>query len=112
MESNLDEISCLITKFFHLFIVESRFLEAFEFDNFIVRNVKMIAAWYVGKVSTIAGRCSTFSPSVWAAYDIQRDDLATVRTQLLVRHLLVDAQPFEEIISVNSNSATRTVEQR
>ena len=65
MESNLDEISCLITKFFHLFIVESRFLEAFEFDNFIVRNVKIIAAWYVGKVSTIARAVFKHFPQVY-----------------------------------------------
>src|SRR5882757_9824809 len=29
MESNLEEISCLTTKFIHLFIAQSRFLEAF-----------------------------------------------------------------------------------
>lgn len=46
METHHDEISYLTAKFIHLFIVESRFLEAFEFDNFIVRNVKLIAAWY------------------------------------------------------------------
>lgn len=54
----------------------------------------------------------TSSPSVWAAYDLQTDDLATVRTQLLIRHLLVDSQPFDEIISVNSDSTNTTIEQR
>ena len=46
MESELDEITHLTATFFHLFIFESRFLEAFEVDNFIVRNVKLIASWY------------------------------------------------------------------
>ena len=54
----------------------------------------------------------TSSPSIWAAYDLQKDDLATVRTQLLIRHLLVDSQPFDEIISLNSDSTNTTVEQR
>lgn len=46
MESSLEEISCLTAKFLHLFIVESPFLEPFEFDNFILQNGKLIAQWY------------------------------------------------------------------
>lgn len=52
------------------------------------------------------------SSSVWAAYNIQRNDIATVRTQLLLRMLLVDAEPFEEILQVNCDLSDSLIELR
>jgi hypothetical protein len=45
MESDVEEVSCLIAKFLHLFITGSPFLEAHEIDNFILRNGKLITIW-------------------------------------------------------------------
>ena len=45
--SNVEEVSCLSAKFLNMFLSESPFLEVFEADNFILRNGKVLAFWYV-----------------------------------------------------------------
>jgi len=46
LQSSSDDVSCLVAKFFNIFLMESPFQESFEIDNFIVRNGKLIALWY------------------------------------------------------------------
>lgn len=45
--SNIEDVSCLVAKFLNMFLAESPFLEVFEADNFILRNGKVLASWYV-----------------------------------------------------------------
>lgn len=44
---NLDDVSCLITKFLNLYFTDSPYLEPYEVDNFILRNGRFLALWYV-----------------------------------------------------------------
>ncbi|KAF8628411.1 hypothetical protein AX15_003933 [Amanita polypyramis BW_CC] len=43
VDMDVDEISCVIAKFFNVFLTESPLMEAYEVDNFILRNGKMLA---------------------------------------------------------------------
>lgn len=43
--SHVEDVSCLTAKFLNMFLTESPFLEAFEVDNFILRNGKVLASW-------------------------------------------------------------------
>ena len=45
--SHVEDVSCLTAKFLNMFLTESPFLEAFEVDNFILRNGKVLASWFV-----------------------------------------------------------------
>lgn len=45
--SHLEDVSRLTAKFLNMFLTESPFLEGFEADNFILRNGKTLASWYV-----------------------------------------------------------------
>ncbi|KAF9533011.1 hypothetical protein CPB83DRAFT_806739 [Crepidotus variabilis] len=83
VETDSQEVLCFVAKFFHSFIMESPYLEGFEVDNFVLQNGKLIA------------NC------VWAAYDIQREDIAAVRTHLLLRNIVIDSDPFEDIIETS-----------
>lgn len=47
MAINDDEVSSLVAKFLNLFLNDSAFLEPYEVDNFILRNGRFMAAWYV-----------------------------------------------------------------
>ncbi|KAF8163325.1 hypothetical protein B0H34DRAFT_805778 [Crassisporium funariophilum] len=80
LTSNVDEVSCLTSNFLNLFLTESPLLEAFEAENFILRNGRLLAL------------------CVWKSYDIQREDTAIVRTNLLLRSLTVDSEPFHDIL--------------
>ena len=51
--SRVEVVSCLTAKFLNMFLTESPFLEAFEVDNFILRNGKVLASWYVLRCSYI-----------------------------------------------------------
>ena len=51
--SHVEDVSCLTAKFLNMFLTESPFLEAFEVDNFILRNGKVLASWYVLRCSYI-----------------------------------------------------------
>ena len=45
--SHIEDVSCMTAKFLNMFLTESPFLEVFEADNFILRNGKVLASWYV-----------------------------------------------------------------
>jgi hypothetical protein len=45
--SHIEDVSCMTVKFLNMFLTESPFLEVFEADNFILRNGKVLASWYV-----------------------------------------------------------------
>jgi len=45
LQSNVDDVTCLLAKFLNMFLTESPFLESFEADNFILRNGKFVASW-------------------------------------------------------------------
>ncbi|KAI0322233.1 hypothetical protein OF83DRAFT_1279816 [Amylostereum chailletii] len=75
-----EEINTVIAKFFHLFVTECPFLESYEVDNFILRNSGVLCA------------------SAWKFYDLQYPQLYTVRPNFLLRVLVVDSSPFEELI--------------
>ena len=45
--SHVEDVSCLTAKFLNMFLTESPFLEPFEVDNFILRNGKVLASWFV-----------------------------------------------------------------
>jgi len=47
LRSGVEDVSCLTAKFLNMFLTESPSLEVFEADNFILRNGKVIASWYV-----------------------------------------------------------------
>lgn len=55
---------------------------------------------------------SHFSHSAWMAYDIQRDDVAVVRTNLLLRTLLIDPEHFHDILHTSLDPATSAMNQR
>ncbi|KAL1728748.1 hypothetical protein FB107DRAFT_177155, partial [Schizophyllum commune] len=70
----------MIAKFFHMFLFESPLLESYEVDNFILRNGDMLHT------------CA------WELYEVQRDEISSIRTSLLLRVLVVDMQPLNAII--------------
>ncbi|KAF8636667.1 hypothetical protein AX17_003473 [Amanita inopinata Kibby_2008] len=76
-----DEISCVIAKFFNAFVMDSPFLEAYEVDNFILRNGTVLAK------------------SAWQFYGLQRPELYEIRASLFSRTIVVDPQPFFEIFN-------------
>ncbi|TFK42558.1 hypothetical protein BDQ12DRAFT_676416 [Crucibulum laeve] len=78
--SNVDEVSCLIAKFLNSFISDSPLLEAYEIDNFILRNGHMLAT------------CA------WQFYGIQSSILSNIRINMLLRTLIIDGEPFHNIV--------------
>ena len=50
--------------------------------------------------------------SIWASYGIQQEDVAIVRTNLLLRCLVVDSEPFEEILFSCFNHLTSPSQKR
>ncbi len=45
MNTEVDDVSCLIAKFFHMFLMRSPYLEPHEVDNFILKNGSMLCNW-------------------------------------------------------------------
>ncbi|GLB34930.1 putative response to drug [Lyophyllum shimeji] len=80
MAVNIEDISCLVAKFLYLFITDCPYLEPYEVDNFILRNGKLLAT------------CA------WHVYDIQSPDISGLRAQFLLRTLVVDSEPFREVL--------------
>jgi hypothetical protein len=74
-----DEVTSLIAKFFNSFVTDSPFMEAYEVDNFVLRNGRALAK------------------SAWQLYGIQKPDLYEIRANLLFRTIVVDSQPFHDI---------------
>lgn len=54
-------------------------------------------------------RCTS---SIWVCYGIQQEDVAIVRTKLLLRSLIVDSDPFQEILNSCFNYSTSHSHQR
>jgi hypothetical protein len=54
MALNVDDVSCLIAKFLSLYLTESPYLEPYEVDNFILRNGRFLAFWYVASCVNIS----------------------------------------------------------
>ncbi|KAI0054105.1 hypothetical protein FA95DRAFT_1480391 [Auriscalpium vulgare] len=80
-QANDENISIMIAKFIHLFLTECSLLETYEVDNFILRNAAVLCA------------------SAWSFYELQNQELSAVRPSVLLRCLVVDAHPFEVILS-------------
>lgn len=53
---------------------------------------------------------STFS--IWISYGVQQEDVAIVRTNLLLRSLIVDSDPFQDILLSCFNYCTSPSQQR
>ncbi|KAG1878063.1 hypothetical protein DFJ58DRAFT_648717 [Suillus subalutaceus] len=84
--TGMEPVICLIAKFLHSFIMHASLLEAHEVDNFVLRNG------------------STLYPCVWHFYGIQHHEIASIRTTLFLRILIVDPQSFYEFMSSMSES--------
>lgn len=85
---NNEEIVGLAAKFLHSFMLNSPYLEAFEVDNFVLRNAKTLCTW------------------VWQLYDNQQLNISTIRTALLLRILVVDVVPFRELLTETFTSSS------
>ncbi|KAJ7632645.1 hypothetical protein FB45DRAFT_913016 [Roridomyces roridus] len=75
-----DDVICLVAKFLHTFLHDCPFLQSYEVDNFILRNGPMLA------------RCA------WQFYEVQRHEISAIRTAFLVRTVVVDSQPLQELL--------------
>ncbi|KAJ6596919.1 hypothetical protein DFH09DRAFT_972654 [Mycena vulgaris] len=78
--ARVDDVSCLTAKFLNTFLNDSPFLESYEVDNFVFRNSRMLA------------QCA------WQFYDIQRHEIYAIRTTFLLRTVVVDSQPLQELL--------------
>ncbi|THH33844.1 hypothetical protein EUX98_g253 [Antrodiella citrinella] len=77
----VDNVSCLIAKFFNAFANDSPFVESYEVDNFILRNG------------------SALCTCAWQFYGIDMTAVCTIRTSFLLRLLVVDSLPFQTLVS-------------
>ncbi|KAJ7709877.1 hypothetical protein B0H17DRAFT_1029591 [Mycena rosella] len=78
--ARVDDVSCLTAKFLNTFLNDSPFLESYEVDNFILRNGRML------------------SECAWQFYDIQRHEISAIRTTFLLRVVVVDSEPLQELL--------------
>ncbi|KAI6036559.1 hypothetical protein BKA83DRAFT_85522 [Pisolithus microcarpus] len=85
---NNEEIVGLAAKFLHSFMMNSPYLEAFEVDNFVLRNAKTLCTW------------------VWQLYDNQQPNISSIRTALLLRILVVDVVPFRALLAETFSSSS------
>lgn len=46
VQAQVDDVSCYIAKFLNTFVTDSSLLEPYEVDNFILRNGRVLCAWY------------------------------------------------------------------
>jgi hypothetical protein len=46
VEANVEDVTCFIAKFLNKFVTDSSLLEPYEVDNFILRNGRVLCAWY------------------------------------------------------------------
>ncbi|KAK0210802.1 hypothetical protein DFS33DRAFT_1251098 [Desarmillaria ectypa] len=80
MSADVDDVSCLIAKFFHMFLMCSPYFEPHEVDNFILKNGSMLC------------NCA------WQLYGILRPEISALRASFFLRILVVDIQPFQHIL--------------
>lgn len=78
--AKVDDVSCLTAKFLNTFLNDTPFLESYEVDNFVLRNGRMLA------------QCA------WQYYDIQRHEISAIRASFLLRTVVVDSQPLQELL--------------
>ncbi|KAG2034905.1 hypothetical protein BDR03DRAFT_900655 [Suillus americanus] len=83
--TGMEQVICHIAKFLHSFIMHASLLETHEVDNFVLRNG------------------STIYPCIWHFYGIQHHEIASIRTALFLRILIVDPQSFHEFMSSMSS---------
>jgi hypothetical protein len=62
MSLSINDVSCLIAKFLSLYLTDSPYLEPYEVDNFILRNGRFLALWYVANHDTISLTSSSVAP--------------------------------------------------
>lgn len=46
VREGVDDVSCLVAKFFNAFVNDSPLVESYEVDNFILRNGAALCSWY------------------------------------------------------------------
>ncbi|KAH8117558.1 hypothetical protein DFH11DRAFT_1504486 [Phellopilus nigrolimitatus] len=80
VEEGTDELRCLISRFLTAFVTETSLLSSQELETFMLKN------------SYFLTRCA------WELYDIHAQDVNDLRTTLLLRILVVDTRPFEELL--------------
>ncbi|KAF7976726.1 hypothetical protein HWV62_5909 [Athelia sp. TMB] len=80
VRSNMEDVSCLVAKFFNALVMDARYLEPYEIDNFVLRNGQ------------------TISFCAWEFYEIQRPEISAIRMTFLLRVLVVDVQPFQILL--------------
>lgn len=59
-----------------------------------------------GSFSTSEPDWSNMTASAWRFYEIQSYELSSIRTMILIRTLIVDTQPFGELIKSNAIDST------
>ncbi|KAH8106968.1 hypothetical protein BXZ70DRAFT_1003857 [Cristinia sonorae] len=80
VRGSVDDVSCIIAKFFNTFVNESPLVESYEVDNFILRN------------------SATLSSCAWQFYSIDMAEVSTIRASFMLRVLVVDTQPFQTLV--------------
>ncbi|OBZ75571.1 hypothetical protein A0H81_04216 [Grifola frondosa] len=80
VETQCEDVCCLVAKFLNTFMNEAPFVEAYEVDNFILRNGPTLCA------------------CMWQFYAIQLHEISSIRTTILLRVLVVDVQPFAALL--------------
>ena len=113
VETDVDEVSCLVAKFLNAFANDSSFIESYEVDNFILKNANVLSTWSV--VFQYALRPLTEgSHSAWRFYGVQQPDISSTRPALLLRVLTVDCTPLhallDDVFSARSPWETRYVQ--
>lgn len=82
------EINVVIAKFFYLFMNECSLMEAYEVDNFILRNAGVLTS------------------CIWSFYEMQSSHLFSICPNVLMRILVVDPQPLDAFLQTSLSSAT------
>ncbi|KZT09437.1 uncharacterized protein LAESUDRAFT_741739 [Laetiporus sulphureus 93-53] len=80
VDAEVEEVSCIITKFLNAVVHDASLIESYEVDNFILRN------------SSVLCGC------IWQFYGIQNSEVTTIRPALLLRILVVDNHPFQALL--------------
>jgi len=97
--TSTEEASSLVGKFLYMFMKDCQMLEAFEVDNFVLRNASMLCSRYAISLNYIAihsdGGART---SVWMFYDVQVASLSSIRPNILLHLLAVEPQPFQALL--------------
>ncbi|RXW20753.1 hypothetical protein EST38_g5104 [Candolleomyces aberdarensis] len=78
-------ITCYIAKFFSTFFNNSPLVASYEIDNFVLKNGLLLA------------ECA------WRFYGTQRQEIAAIRSQFLLRVIVVDSEPFQNLVNSSLN---------